>query len=211
VVEGIWGVCVFAFGTLALVVWYFPPPPSDPALRLGLGLALVSTGAAMWSWKTYNWWARVAGAGAWTLMFLAIAARSWAFLLPSAWPWAPPVLIGYSLAWALPALAPRLSGFLRRDQTTPRTRLGRILLALGLGIAPVAGALGAIAGMHTHALMVCLRPPWLRASCCLWARWWPRSQSPTRCGLTARGQARPGRRRLPPRRSSRPWISAFSS
>lgn len=123
------------------------PPISAAAIRLGLIFSVPVIIAAMWNWWTYNWWARLAVQALVTLQFLAIAARGWTLAIGVTWIWLIPVVSAYLLAWAMPALNPRTSAMLWREQWTPQTRVGRVLLGLALAIGPSAGVLGASLGM----------------------------------------------------------------
>ncbi|MGH2621927.1 MAG: hypothetical protein ACRDHG_15350 [Anaerolineales bacterium] len=134
------------FGFLGATFGFFPPI-SISVIRLGLLSSVPVIIAAMWSWWTYSWWARLSVQALVTLQFLAIAARCWTLVIGISWVWLVPILSAYLLAWALPALNPRLSAILWREQWTPQTRVGRALLGLALAIGPSAGVLGASFGM----------------------------------------------------------------
>ncbi|MFV2045675.1 MAG: hypothetical protein ACC700_20905 [Anaerolineales bacterium] len=136
VVFGVWGAL---FG--------FLPPVSIATIRLGLLFSVPVIIAAMWSWWTYNWWARLATPGLWTILILAIAARAWMLVMGVTWIWLVPILSAYLLAWAMPALNPRASAILWREQMTPQTRVGRVIMGLTLAIGPSAGVIGASVGI----------------------------------------------------------------
>lgn len=127
----------------------FLPYYSLSAMMIGLSLAFLGLAAGLWSWKTWNWWARLIGGGIWSLQVLAIAARAWEVLLRNHWFWMTPILFAYFLAWFLPALHSGFSEFLWREQTTPQTKVGRVLLGLMISIAPTAGTIGASVGMYS--------------------------------------------------------------
>ncbi len=134
------------FGVLGLLPGLMPPI-SIPTIRLGLLWLVATTAVCVWAWATYNWWARVATAALLSIQWLVIAARSWLLVVASPWMLLVPVLLAYLLAWALPALDPRLSVILWREQTAPQTRIGRALLVLALAVGPSAGVIGASLGM----------------------------------------------------------------
>ncbi len=125
----------------------FLPPISISVIRLGLLSAIPVVIAVMWSWWTYNWWARLAAPALWTILILATATRAWFLLIGITWIWMVPILSAYLLAWATPALNPRVSAVLWREQVAPQTRVGRALLVLALAIGPSAGVIGASVGL----------------------------------------------------------------
>ncbi len=137
---------VFAFGLSGAMLGFFPPV-SVPLIRLGLLFSIPAIVAAMLSWWSFSWWSRMAGAALWTLQIFAIAIRGWILVMGITWIWLVPISSAYLLAWAMPALNPRLSGILWREQTAPQTRTGRTLLGLSLAIGPSAGVLGASLGL----------------------------------------------------------------
>jgi len=136
----------FAFGLFGTLPGFLPPI-SISAMRIGWALAILIGLAAMWSWWNFNWWARLAGTALWTIQILATAARAWILLIGVTWIWMVPILSAYLLAWAMPVLNPRASAILWREQMTPQTRVGRIVLGLALAIGPSAGVIGASVGM----------------------------------------------------------------
>ncbi len=123
------------------------PPISVPVVRLGLIFAVPAIFAAMLNWWSYNWWSRISLVAVWSLLILATAARAWFLLIGITWVWLLPILLAYLLAWAMPAINPRVSAILWREQTTPQTRVGRIVLVIALAIGPSAGVIGASLGM----------------------------------------------------------------
>jgi len=137
---------VVVFGFFGAMLGFLPPV-SSATIRLGLLLSVPVIIAVLWSWWTYNWWARLAAVGLWTLQFLAIAMRGWSIVLGFTWLWLAPILSAYILAWAMPALNPRLSAILWGEQVAPRTRVGRTVLGLALAVGPSAGVIGASVGM----------------------------------------------------------------
>ncbi len=140
------GAGLFSFGLFGALIGLVPPP-SLPGLWIGLVLAFLGTVAGLWNWWTYDWWARLAVSGIWSLMFLGITARAWMGNVYVVGIWLLALVIAYILGWALPIISPSLSDFLWQEQTTPQTRTGRALLAIGISVAPAAGAIGASIGM----------------------------------------------------------------
>lgn len=139
---------IVGFGFFGALIGLIPPP-SMKGLLVGLSLALLAVLAAMWSWKTYSWWARVLTGILFTLEILALAARCWNMLLPNPWLWAPFIGVAYITAWLLPAVVPAFSAVFWREQIAPQTRAGRFILGVSLGLVPVVGVLGASVGMFS--------------------------------------------------------------
>jgi hypothetical protein len=134
------------FGILSLLLVFFPYY-SKRYLLIGIGLIATGTISSLWSWWSYDWWPNLLVVFVGSLCFLCIAARSWMEIVPVIWIWLLPILFFYLLAWILPVLRPALSTFLWREQTAPQTRFGRVFLGVMISVAPVAGVLGASAGM----------------------------------------------------------------
>lgn len=137
---------LLAFGLVGALPGLIPPI-SLPFIRLGLVMSLMAVVAAMANWWSYNWWARLALGVMVTLQFLAIGARAWSILVGLEWWWIVPAIGAYAVARALPLLRPGISSVLWREQVAPETRIGRLLLAIALGIGPSAGVIGASIGM----------------------------------------------------------------
>ena len=136
----------FSFGVFGLLLGIFPAY-SPLALLIGVLIAVVGLLAAMWNLRAYSRSSRLATAIAWSLMVILLAARSLALVIDPWWLWAVPLAALYFIAWALPAIRPGTSALLWREQTAPRTQLGRGCLALAIAMAPIAGALGASVGI----------------------------------------------------------------
>jgi len=58
------------------------------------------------------------------------------------------ILTAYILAWVLPALNPKSSAFLWKEQDTPKSRFGRAFLTFSAKIPPIAGSGGALIDMY---------------------------------------------------------------
>ncbi|HLC05925.1 MAG TPA: hypothetical protein VJK02_23055 [Anaerolineales bacterium] len=129
-------------------VFAFVPPYSSTALKVAIGLILAGTVAAVWSVTRPNWWAAIAFINSWLFLMLGTAMRAWANIIPQVWVWLVPLVAAYVVAWALPAISPKLSARLLREQFAPETRWGRGCLTLFLVVGPAAGALGASVGMY---------------------------------------------------------------
>jgi hypothetical protein len=140
------GAGFFSFGLFGFIIAIMPPRTAL-AFVMGVTLTIVAIVVGIWNWRTYSWASQMAASGIWTLPFLIIGIRAWMEVYPIVWVY--PIVIVYLLAWFLPALNPALSKLIWREQTAPQTRIGRIILVLAISMAPVAGALGASAGMFS--------------------------------------------------------------
>ncbi|HLC04656.1 MAG TPA: hypothetical protein VJK02_16600 [Anaerolineales bacterium] len=132
------------FGAVFVLV----PTYSSTALKVAIGLTVAGTVAAVWSVTRPNWWAAIAYINSWLFLMLGTAMRAWATLIPQVWVWLVPLAVAYLLAWTLPAISPRFSARILREQFAPETRWGRGCLTLFLVVGPAAGALGASVGMY---------------------------------------------------------------
>src|SRR3990172_3611373 len=131
------------FGAVLTVI----PPYSSSAMKVAIGLTLVGTVGAVWGISKANWWGGIVLLNSWFLLILGFAIRAWALVIPQVWIWLMPLVAAYLLAWALPAISPKLSARLLREQFAPETRWGRGCLTLFLVVGPAAGALGAGGGV----------------------------------------------------------------
>jgi hypothetical protein len=147
------GWALLANGGLALLLVFsaLTPPLFAPQVIGGISVALAGLGVAcaLWSRVSHGWWPRL-GVGAVTCAFLlGIALRSWSavaggLLLTSVMAL---TIVLTALAWGLPAISDSLSTRIWREQSAPRSAIGRSVLrwGLGLGMGGV-GVLGAVIG-----------------------------------------------------------------
>ena len=138
---------LFSLGGFGAVL-AFIPPYSPNAMKVAVGLTVVGTVAAVWGISKANWWAVIVFLNSWFLLILGFAIRAWAVIIPQVWVWLVPLVAAYLIAWILPAINPKLSARLLREQLAPETRWGRGCLTLFLVVGPAAGALGASVGMY---------------------------------------------------------------
>ena len=141
-------------GGLGLVIRAYGEPErayliSPTAIALGVAVALISGGIAIWNWARFTWRSRGAAVVTFSLVFLIVAARGFAHLPASPWLWGTPLVAAYILAWVLPAVGPQIAELLYREQLAPRTRLGRGCLGIALGLGGTAGAIGAGIGLFS--------------------------------------------------------------
>jgi hypothetical protein len=95
-----------------------------------------------------SWWQEVAMTNFVLMFFLGFAVRAWAFIALSEWIWIALLLPIYIFAWSMPALLPKASALLFREQYAPETRYGRGCMTIMLIMLPAAGGLGAVFGLH---------------------------------------------------------------
>jgi len=135
------GLAVLVFGGMSLGLAFVPdysPAATAAAVVMGPGTVI----AAIWGARTKSWWSQIAYMALWMLFFLGFGIRMWAAVIPASWLWAPLVVGGYLLAWALPAVQPRLSAILLREQLAPQTRFGQGCMRWSLALLLGAGASG---------------------------------------------------------------------
>jgi hypothetical protein len=134
---------------LSALVVLMPPPPSPAIIAIAFLLSATGVVAANWGRLGNARASQVTALFVLTLFFLLIAIRLWDFVLPLSWVWVAPLVAAFILAWVLPRLDSSMSTFLFREQHSPRTRLGRLVLTLALAIGPAAGVLGASVGLSS--------------------------------------------------------------
>jgi hypothetical protein len=141
------GISVFSFGGIGSLLGVLPPF-SIAALTIGLGLGLITAIIGFWNWWSCNWWSQLL-LGVFTgFLFLSFVLRVWAEIALAEWIWLLIIIGFYLLAWIMPSIQPSISTVLWREQTAPRTRMGRASMRVLLAIAPIAGVLGASFGMY---------------------------------------------------------------
>ena len=124
-------------------------PFSKGGIALGLVMALFFVFAASWNMAAYTFWSILAYGLTFTLLLMGIAVRAWLLLGVDVWVWVPFVASAYILAWLVPALWPKISCILWREQVAPQTKVGRALFAIALCLAPGVGVMGALLGMFS--------------------------------------------------------------
>lgn len=126
-------------------------PPHAKWVLVVCGAMFVSAlGSILWLYLYgYSPWAQaVLGFSFLPGMFTFLATRAWLVVLHINWVWLLPLWGAVLVAALVPLVAPRLSKFLWTEQTAPRTRIGRALMAFCLAAAPTAGTLGAAWGLY---------------------------------------------------------------
>ena len=147
---------VFTYGLLGALIWLYPNPESG-GLAAGAILVAIAIPVALWNWRTYAWWSRASLGILSSLFFFILGSRIVLTLSEPDWLWLLPCVAGYALAVTIPVFNPGLSNLIWRELVTPRTRLGRVAMALGLSLLPISGVLGASIGLFARRLGT-LRP-----------------------------------------------------
>jgi hypothetical protein len=135
------------FGVFSLLLGLLPSFSLE-ALSVGIIITILITGLGLWSWKTAYLFPKFLVAFLFTFQLLGIGIRFWITVFEGLLPWLAILVSGYISAWFFPIVFPKLSEFLWREQTAPRTKVGKILLSAVFSLAPVAGVLGASAGLN---------------------------------------------------------------
>lgn len=138
------GAGLIGFGTFGLIITFMPPRTGFSHI-FGITSIFFAVSIGIWNWKVYSWASRTTLSVLWSIQFLTIGFRSWTQVYPTFWLY--PMVGVYILAWILPAFYPSLARFLWREQTAPKTKIGRIILGLSLIMVPIAGVLGTSIGM----------------------------------------------------------------
>jgi hypothetical protein len=141
------GLAILGLGGPAVVMSFFPTY-SPLALAVGGILTLLGTLAAISRNLRQSWVGKALFANAWLIPFLVSGVRGLSFATGITLPWIILLPSAYLLAWLLPILRPRISAILFREQFAPETRVGQAILSFSFRILPVAGVLGASAGLY---------------------------------------------------------------
>jgi len=143
----VFGANLLTFGFFGGMLALYPFHSYSPvALAVGAGLGVLGVVVGVRTSRTQDWWGQVAYLCILHLLFLGLAVRAWADVIPGIWFWLIFMLSLYLLAWALPVLHPKIAEFLWREQFAPETRLGRGCMAVSLALLPVIGGLAGVFG-----------------------------------------------------------------
>jgi len=135
-----------AFGIPSLVLTIYPSV-SQTAFMFAMIVSVPGIGGSVWGIRTRNWWGQMAFGFFWPILFLGMAIRAWAYLAPPAWIWIFLLGLAYAFVWLLPAIYPRLSAVIAREQLAPETAMGRGCFTVAIAILPAAAGLGAAFGL----------------------------------------------------------------
>lgn len=135
------------FGILGALLAVLPDY-SPIALGIAAVLVLSAVLAVALGAGRSSWWHQIVYGNSFFLLMLGLAIRAWNAVIPAIGLWLTGLVGLYVLAWALPAIEPKLSSLLAREPLAPETRLGRGCLAAALAIGPAAAGLGATLGIY---------------------------------------------------------------
>lgn len=138
----------FIYGIFSLLFLIVPPVFAEYAILLALFFSLAGTVTLMWGHFSRSNWPEVLGTFIFTLQLLTFASRAWVAAIPITWVWHLPLYVVFLLAWALPLISSRFSGIVGNEINSPKTRFGRGVMALFLGLGPSAGFIGASIGIY---------------------------------------------------------------
>jgi hypothetical protein len=149
----LWKLVILTYAVLApwVVIATLIPRYSQFVLILGISLSTIGAIGAALVKKRHTRKGHIALGNGLFLLFLIIGARGWYSVLGRVdiWLiWMAVLFSMYIFAWTLPRYSPELSEFLFREQYTPETRLGKIILNASAKFLPIAGASGALLGMY---------------------------------------------------------------
>jgi hypothetical protein len=138
------------FGIWALIIIFFP---QYSPIALAFGLLLLFAGIAGFILVGYGYrrLGQIGFSNALYLSMFALSARHWMSILDNLYLWGVWMAVLFSIyvfAWMLPRYNPKLSEFLVREQYTPETSMGKIILNASAKFLPIAGASGALFGMY---------------------------------------------------------------
>jgi len=140
----IFGLPLALFTPLSILLVIIPPTGESPWVGFAVGIVFIGMVPLIVARLWDAWWAAYALAGVLSAELLLIAIRIWLLLLPPNPNWLAPLVLLYVVAWAIPLVMPKLSAVLWREQTAPKTTLGRGCLGIALGIGGAAGGIGAV-------------------------------------------------------------------
>lgn len=138
------------FGLWALLPTLYPSY-STAALFISISLVILGIAGVVLVGRGRRRLGQTLFGNAFFLLILAMGARGWFVVVGNTTTWAfwmAIIIAAYVLAWALPALNPRLSALLWKEQYTPETKFGRAFLSFSSRILPIAGSGGALIGMY---------------------------------------------------------------
>ncbi len=149
----LWKVILMPFGFFGIWAAFpiFYPYYSPAALIIGVFLVVVGVVGAVLISRRRRRLGQIAFSNAFLLIMFTTAARAWLVVIGKVWLWALWMILLlplYFLAWVLPTLNSKLSAFLWKEQYTPETRPGKVILNISARILPIAGSGGALIGMY---------------------------------------------------------------
>ena len=149
----LWKLVLLTYLVLApwVIIATLIPMYSQFVLFLGISLSTIGAIGTALVKKGHTRKGHIALGNGLFLLFMIIGARGWYSILGRVYIWLIWMAVLFSMyvfAWMLPRYNPKLSEFLFREQYTPETRLGKIILNASAKFLPIAGASGALFGMY---------------------------------------------------------------
>lgn len=149
----LWKVILLPFGFFGIWAAFpiFYPYYSTAALIIGVFLVVVGVVGAVLINRRRRRLGQIAFSNAFFLIMFTTAVRAWQVVISKVWLWAlwmTLLLTLYFLAWMLPTLNSKLSALLWKEQYTPETRPGKVILNISARVLPIAGSGGALIGMY---------------------------------------------------------------
>lgn len=141
-----------AFFGIWMLIIIFLPYYSPGVLPIGLILTMIGVLGAIMIGRGHRRIGQIALGNGLLLFMLSLSAKAWFVILGKFIPWVIwtiVILLVYILAWMLPRYNPKLSEFLFREQYTPETKIGKLVLDASAKFLPIAGASGALFGMYS--------------------------------------------------------------
>jgi hypothetical protein len=139
---------LISLGALGAMITFFPSGYRPVALMVGITLFIIGLIAAIYADRSNDWRAVVLFSSIFPSLFFTLGARALISQLSHAWIWISLLLSCYLLAWLIPMITPRLSAFLWREQTSPKTRLGMGCMGIFTRFSATIMALGPLTGMY---------------------------------------------------------------
>jgi hypothetical protein len=135
-------------GGFAAILTFFPTGYHPIALLVGTTLLIIGLIAGIYVSQTEDWRAVAVLQSTWPSLLFAIGTRALINQFSYAWIWVSLLLACYILAWLIPAIAPKSSALLWREQTNPQTHLGMGCMGIFTRFSATIMASGPLAGMY---------------------------------------------------------------
>jgi hypothetical protein len=135
-------------GALGAMLTFLPYGYHPVAFIAAFSLIVIGFIAAIYADRTRDWRAIVVFSSTFPSLLFAIGGRALISQLSHAWLWVGLFLVCYLLAWLIPALAPKVSSLLFKEQMNPQTRLGQAWADFFTRFSAVLMGLGPAAGLY---------------------------------------------------------------
>lgn len=137
--------CILGLGVPGALLTLLPQF-SFVASLVAIGLTLLGTIVGLVSLRWRSWWLRLTFVNTWLLLFLGISVRAFAVMGQLGIAAAGLSVSLFLIAWALPAIAPRASEFMLREQFSPQSRIGQGCMRASIALLPSVTGLAAALG-----------------------------------------------------------------